>query len=311
MHHHRRIRVLATCGLAFAAALVAGCSGNGMDGSDEGSSDSADVQESAGAPATTVVGTDADGAGGGEGALTATPAVAVAAADRQQIFTASVDLGVDQLDVAVREAAAAVDALGGFTATEDVALAGSAHATIVYRVPAEQFRPAMAALSKIGDLRQQQVDSSDVTSQYADLDSRVTTLRTSIGRLQGFLNETTDVNQIASLEGELTRREAELESIEAQRRALADQVALSTITVSFDATSAAPATTADRPGFAGGLDAGRDLLAGLVSVGLATFGFLLPFLPFVVVLVAVAWWWRRRTRRSGGTTPGERQPLAG
>ena len=63
----------------------------------------------------------------------------------------------------------------------------------------------------------------------------MTTLRTSIARLQGFLSETTDVNQIASLESELTRREAELESIESQRRVLTDQVALSTISVDFDA----------------------------------------------------------------------------
>ena len=304
----RSCRLLAIGAISLALVTVAAC-GSGDDAGESSSSGDAstEVQRAAdaGAMATdedglaTTTNTAASGAGGGDQALTATPELAVAAAgDRQQVFTAAADVKVESLDAAVAEAAGAIGGLGRFAATEDVDVAGSNLATIVYRVPAPQFRPALTALSRIGELRSQTIDSSDVTAQYADLEGRVTTLRTSIGRLQGFLGETTDVNQVASLEGELTRRESELESIEAQRRALADQVDLSTITVSFDATTASPATTSDRAGFSGGLDAGWDVAAGIVAGSMATVGFLLPFVPLLLVVAGLVRWFRRRTRRA-------------
>jgi Domain of unknown function (DUF4349) len=305
--------VAAGAAVVCAAAIGGSCSAD-QDAGESGASgaDSGAAQDMA---APTTVGGAAGGAEADAG-LTATPVVDVAAG-RKQVFTATVDLHVEQLDTAVTEAGVAVAAVGGFAASEDVDLSGSLRATIVYRVPAPQFRAALAALSDIGELRQQSIDSSDVTAQYADLEGRVTTLRTSIGRLQGFLGETDDVDQIASLEGELTRREAELESIEGQRRALADQVELSTISVTYDATTAVPATSegTDRPGFAGGLDAGWDVAVGLAAAGAATVGFLLPFLPALALLALAGWWWRRRRRRGGSTSqampPGPPAPPMG
>jgi hypothetical protein len=306
------------CGVALLVAalcavlvLVSAACGGGGDQSDS----SADVAlpEGGSADADSIADLSADGggaeaAGGGADALTATPELAVAAADRRQVFTADLRVKVDSLDAAIEQAAAAVAAVGGFAATEDVDLADSSSATITYRVPAPQFRTALADLADVGELRSQTLDSTDVSAQYADLESRLVTLRTSITRLQGFLSDTTDVNQIASLEGELTRREAELESIEGQRRALADQVELSTITVAFDATRATPATSTDpdRPGFAGGLEAGWDVAVGVVAAAAATAGFLLPFVPLLLVAAVVLWLLRRRARRDhpeGTPTP--------
>ena len=297
----RTRRGLVATGLALVAAVALACSGS-TDSSESSDSGAGGSVEELGSPRV-MDAADGDAAGAAAesaGGVTATPELAVSAAGREQVFTAQVQLQVESLDTAVDAAATAVAAVGGFAAAEDVDLSGDSTARIVYRVPAEQFRPALAALSDIGELRSQTLDSTDVSAQYADLESRLVTMRTSIGRLQSFLSETTDVNQIAALEGELTRREAELESIEGQRRALADQVALSTITVSFDATRATPATSsdADRPGFAGGLDAGWDVLVELAAAGAAVAGFLLPFLPLLLVAAAILWWaMRRRTRR--------------
>ena len=49
---------------------------------------------------------------------------------------------------------------------------------------------------------------------YADISGRLDTLRINVARLQGFLNKATDANQIAQLEGELTQRESDLESMQ-------------------------------------------------------------------------------------------------
>lgn len=218
------------------------------------------------------------------------------AAGRDQVFTATLDIEVEVLEDSVEEASSAVEALGGFAANEEVDLGERQHATVTYRVPADQFRAAIGALNAIGELQTQVVEGQDVTAQYADLEGRVTTLRTSITRLQGFLGEAADANQVASLEGELTRREAELESTEAQRRALADRIELSTITVSFSGSEAvAPADdTRTLPTFLGGLETGWDILVGAGAFALSALGFLAPFLPLALVVVLLVRWARRR-----------------
>lgn len=269
------------------AGLAAGCSGVGDEDSsgDAGSADEAAPVDGA---------TDASGAGGaGESAAVSADAVEVDATDgRQRTFTANLSLGVDEVDRAVEQASDAVASVGGFTATAEVDLEGDRQASASYRVPADQFDAALDALSELGEVQTKDVRTDDVTAEYADLESRVAALRTSVERLQGFLAEATDVGQIATIEAELTRREAELESTEGQRRALADQVALSTISVSFEPLDAA---SEDRPTFLAGLDTGRDAAGTLLAVGAATAGFLVPFLPILaLVLLALALLRRRR-----------------
>lgn len=314
MQHRRRTwgrTGAAAVGVVLLLALAPlACSGSDDSLGDSGAGDAEAGVAVDEAASTTAAGGDAaetamaDGDSSADGAapgvLTEAAQVGGAPADgRQRTFTASLELDVDRLDTAVAEAAGVVEGLGGFSATEDVDLGSARVATITYRVPAERFRRALEELGGLGELRQQDVQGDDVTGAVADLESRVTTLRTSVTRLQGFLGEATDVNQIASLEGELTRREAELASVEAQRRSLADQVALSTVTVAFDAARSDPAPVEDDdrtlPTFLGGLEAGWDAAVAVVAVLLAGAGLLLPFLPLLVV-AALLWRWRRGRR---------------
>lgn len=275
--------------------LAAGCSGGDDEATsgDAGSSDAAQVDGA----------TDASGGGGASGKSAAVSADALevdATAGRQRTFTADLSLGVDEVDRAVEQAAEAVSSLGGFTATAQVDLEGDRQASASYRVPADQFDAALDALGALGEVRNEDVRTDDVTAQYADLESRVTSLRTSVGRLQGFLAQATDVGQIATIETELTRREAELESIEGQRRALADQVALSTISVAFGPLDAA---AEDRPTFLAGLDTGRETAGALLAAGAATAGFLVPFLPVLLLALLALALVRRRRRRVAPSAP--------
>jgi hypothetical protein len=82
---------------------------------------------------------------------------------------------------------------------------------------------------------------------------------------------------------------------------LADQVALSTISVAFEPLDEA---AGDRPTFLAGLDTGRDAAGWLLAAGAATAGFLLPFLPILaLVFLAVALVRRRRHRRVAPSAP--------
>jgi hypothetical protein len=280
------------------AGLAAGCSG----ANDEGASgDAGSVDDAASAGGASDASEAGDDVAAEAAAVSADAVEGGAAEGRQRTFTANLSLGVDEVDRAVEQAAEAVSSVGGFTATAQVDLEGGGQASASYRVPADQFEAALDALGALGEVRTKDVQTDDVTAAYADLESRVAALRTSVERLQGFLAEATDVGQIATIETELTRREAELESTEGQRRALADQVSLSTISVSFEPLDE---TAADRPTFLAGLDTGRDAAGTLLAAGAATAGFLVPFLPIVaLVLVAIVLVRRRRHRRVTPSAP--------
>lgn len=280
--------------LILASLLVVGaCSGPG------GSDDSASGDSgSNGAAASADPGeAELDDAAGGEAGNgepraelvdSASVRQATEAAGRELVFTAAMELEVEVLEESLQAASDAVEAVGGFTANEQVDLGAGRRATVTYRVPADGFDEALDSLEGVGRLRTQSADVDDVTAQYADLEGRVTTLRTSISRLQGFLAQAGDADQIASLEGELTRREAELESTESQRRALSDSIALSTITVEFAASDAAPLDdTRSLPTFLGGLERGWDFFVGIGAFALAVLGFLAPFLPVLIIAAIV------------------------
>ncbi len=283
-------KVVVAVVLMCIAGLAAGCSG----ASDEGTSGDAGSADEAASVDGATDASVADGAAGESAAVSADAVELDATEGRQRTFTANLSLGVDEVDRAVEQATEAVSSVGGFTATAEVDLEGDRQASASYRVPADQFDAALDALSELGEVRTKDVRTDDVTAEYADLESRVAALRTSVERLQGFLAQATDVGQIATIEAELTRREAELESTEGQRRALADQVALSTISVSFQPLDE---TAEDRPTFLNGLDTGRDAAGTLLAAGAATVGFLVPFLPLLLlVLLAIALVRRRRAR---------------
>ncbi len=59
------------------------------------------------------------------------------------------------------------------------------------------------------------------------------------------------------------------------------------------------------PGFVDSISDGAGFLRSIVGVALVVVGVLVPFLPFVAVIIALIWWWRRRRR---GRTRPEREP---
>ena len=219
-------------------------------------------------------------------------------------FRADISMVVDDLTDATNRANAAIATLGGYAANESIDLSSTGSAALTFRVPAANFAAAKERLAEIGRVTGQNQVADDVTAQYTDLESRVATMRASITRLQGLLVEATDVGQIAVLEGELTRREAELESIEAQRRVLADQVDMATISVAMDSDESEQPSDPDGStgGFLGGLERGWDAVTVVGSALLTVAGFLLPFLPLVIIAGFVLWWIRRRRNHAAAAT---------
>jgi hypothetical protein len=169
-------------------------------------------------------------------------------------------------------------------------------AHLVLRVPAPDFGEAMADLEDVAHLRFSGRSAKDVTTKVIDTQARLRAQRRSIARIETLLGRAENLRDIVLIETQLTRRQADLDSLEQQSAYLADQTSLATITVDIDHERSAVAHE-DRTGFLAGLAAGWHGLVA-VAVGLATAaGALLPWLVVLLVLAVPGWPLVRRLRR--------------
>ena len=253
----RRLRLLSA--LLVAVLLIAACSsddddstdsGFATDTSEESSDDAADGDDMADeAPAeeeSDVDATSADQADtpaeGGDDALAQPTALTPVDIGRDIIFRATIEVEVDDVAAAGREATQRIESLGGVVFGQTTTVEPSPRTVLTFKVAPADFDQALEQLGGVGELVDQTITADDVTDRVVDLESRVLTAETSVERLREFLANAQTVQDVADLERELVARELELESLRGQLRTLRDQVALATITLTITETEA---TTAD------------------------------------------------------------------
>jgi len=165
--------------------------------------------------------------------------------------------------------------------------------TLTLSVPADKLDTALDQLARIGTVLQRNTSSQDVTSQYVDTQSRLKTMRASVERVRALLADAKDLGQVVTLESEMSRREADLESLESQLAALKGSVERSTVAVSLSTDSSYEPVPANS--FVDGLRSGWDAFTASARGLFTAVGALLPFALFFALLALPLWtWWRRR-----------------
>ncbi|MEU1400055.1 DUF4349 domain-containing protein [Micromonospora zamorensis] len=276
---------------ALAATLVlTGCGA----GDDSGSKDSAGSAAEAPAKAGEANRDTAADAAGAAGAGAADLRVD----QRAIIYTGTMRVQVDDVDAAARETTAIATRAGGFIGGDQRRSADAdAMAELQLRVPAPKFAGVVEEVAKLGRQQNREINTQDVTEETVDLDARITSQRARVDSARRLLTRATSITDLVSLENELGRREADLASLEAKKRRLADLTALSTITVSLVGPAAKAADEKAETGFLVGLKGGWKAFVASLTVLLTVLGALLPWLvalgvPLGVLLVVL----RRRRK---------------
>ncbi|MDX6197750.1 MAG: hypothetical protein QOJ79_901 [Actinomycetota bacterium] len=215
---------------------------------------------------------------------------------RSLIRTAQLQVRVDDVKKAAAEAEQTVEAAGGERSDEQLDLQAShPTASLQLLVPPARLGTSLSRLSALGEELSRRLGTDDVTDEVVDLDSRLATQRTSVARVRALLDQAGNLNDVVRIEAELSRREADLESLQQRVRAISGQVAMSEITLSLTSQAPKPkpklATTI---GFTSGLNGGWHAFTAAARVAAAAVGALLPFLPVLAVVIGGALWWRRR-----------------
>ncbi|WP_327679249.1 DUF4349 domain-containing protein [Streptomyces sp. NBC_00467] len=283
--------------LLTASLTVAGCSGGASD----------DKGESAAGPAARegAAGSAADRAE--SDAQHAAPKKPVSLAPAHIIRTAALEVEVADAQKALASARSAVETAGGHVADESTERIDDTHVAsrVVLRVPQERYDEVLSALAGTGRLLSRKADAKDVTDQVVDVESRIATQRASVARVRALMDRATKLGDIVALEGQLSSRQADLESLLAQQAALKDRTTLATITLSLsEKEKKKEEQRDDDPGFMDALGGGWDALVATGRWAGVVIGAVAPFAAVLVLLYAL-WRWgvRPRLPRRAATEP--------
>jgi hypothetical protein len=276
-------------GIALAVLLLAGCTATNSESLVEQFSTGGDSSPMQGQPDAAVEGD--------------TSAAESSVADRSVVTTGSVTLTVSDPITVAQDAVTIVEQAGGRVdsrtenpETED----RTASASLTLRIPAGDLDRTLDELRALGTVNQVTLNASDVTQQSADVNARVSALTTSVDRLLGLMTQATSTADLIAIEGELSTRQADLESMTSQRDYLSDQIEYSTITLELTAKSSTPPGAPDT--FWSAAAAGWAALVTALGAALVGLGFALPWLVIVTVIIGIGFLIRRVLTRRGNAT---------
>ncbi len=321
-HRQRRLLgwVVAVLGV-LALSIPVGLSvlGGQSSGGDASSGSSAIKPGSAEAPLVDSGGAESrDGSAAPDAGSpqSASPDVAAAAGATKLVRTAWLGIQVKDLTTAAATVRAIATTAGGQVVSENVVTTsaprdvtgdygemkvspvGPSEARIVIGVPSEKLDGVLTELSRIGTVSYRSSQSQDVTDTYVDTEARVATMQAGVDRLRALLAKATSLEQIITLESELTRRQADLDALRARLADLDQRVAQSEVTVTLWTSDAGPVDEGNAF-----LDALRGAWDAFLSSITVIFTGLAVLLPWLLIALLVALVVRRVLRRRGKAQP--------
>jgi hypothetical protein len=309
---HTRHPLLALGLVAVVAAMImlAGCAGGSGD-SDSGADAAYDTPAAAqdDAIAGEAEGSLDDAGRASQGDEAAADSPARPPAETQAIIsTGTISLTDEDVAKARLDVMKLVDTYGGQISDEETAVddeGKTRSSRMVLRIPSNRFEDAMKALEGVAKVESSSRTSKDVTTKVIDNEVRVRAQEKSLARIEALLAQAETLPEIISIESQLSRRQADLDSLKSQQSYLKDQTSLSTINVYLEQTEKKQKKEKkDDSGFLAGLDAGWSGLVKTATAAATVAGAVLPFAVVLAVLgVPIALLVRRSLRRRPEQAP--------
>jgi hypothetical protein len=276
--------------------FLAGCSGSS---SSAASSSDAAGGANAAEPAAAVPAprSAAHGSAGGQGSTGTTARLAPAGSI---IYTAQLTVRAGDVSSAAAQAAQIAEGAGGYVSSETTQInpdhPSKGTASVQLKIPVAAYPTALGQLGHgLGTQLALQQQAQDVTQQVADVNSQVASDQAAIAQLRALLAHAGSVGDLLSVQNQINQEESNLESMQAQQRALSHETSYATVTLTILGPKAKPVLHRPKapPTLAGGFGAGWHALRVAVSWTLAFLGAIAPF----AVVLAIAGYVIYRGRR--------------
>lgn len=236
--------------------------------------------------------TESDGYAGSD-----RPAIAVPGSDREVIRRADLNLEVDSVSKRLSEATNLARSLGGYTESSSIITADPKRpsATVSLRVPSRAFDQAMTSFRALGDVKSESVSGEDVTAAVADVKARLKALRSEEEQYLVILRRTTRIGEILSVKERLGQVRAQIESLDAQQRALQGLVSMSTISLSMTQSYRGEQIGAGKDWTSETFAHAKAILSSLAIAIAQGAIYIFTLTPIWLPIVLVAKWLRRRS----------------
>ena len=220
------------------------------------------------------------------GVPTATPGDGSIEGDRIDVVrNGSFTLEVTDVEASLTALTGIVKSQGGYVSgSYRYADAATPYLTVTFRVPAASFDAVVLSLRAEGTILSEQISTYEVTMQLVDLEARLRNLRASEAALLELMSRATTVSDVLAVQTQLTAVRSDIESFDAQRAALADQVAMTTIAVTISPVGSSIGNATN------GFDLGKEIslaVANLISVGrtviVAAINLVIVVLPIAII----------------------------
>ena len=155
-------------------------------------------------------------------------------ANRKIIYTASMEVVVEQFDGVESKLSAFVKKHGGFIASTNLGrMSGEQRSgSWTIRIPVDHYHEFLSAAGDIGVPASRIENASDVTEEFVDVEARIKNKRKLEARILELLDRREDkIQHVIEVERELARVREEIERMEGRMRYLKDKTSLTTITI--------------------------------------------------------------------------------
>lgn len=154
--------------------------------------------------------------------------------DRKIVFSADVELVVDDFAAAEKEIGEMVETAGGFVAGANFqSLQGTRrYGTMNAKIPSQKFESFLDSIGSVGVVVTKKQRAQDMTEEFVDLSARNENKKKLEQRILGLIERSNDsLDQVLKLENELSRVREEIERMEGKIRLIGEQTTFSSVDI--------------------------------------------------------------------------------
>ena len=170
-----------------------------------------------------------------QGGVAGQPAQSAAMRQEALVIEGRLELVVESVVATAEVIRAQVEAAGGRVTNEQLSGAASWRGSMVVKLPPAQTPAFLTWLEETAEVRGKSIQSTDVSRQLFDQQIALDNLELTLQRMRALLDRPNlSMQEILTIEQQLTRLRGQIESIKGQRRFLEHRVAYATLTIQLE-----------------------------------------------------------------------------